>query len=127
MLNKNKVVYIAHPISGDVKGNIDKILRIIREINITEPYIIPIAPYVVDCLALDDDILWEREKGIKNNKELLKLKFVDQLWLFGDRISVGMEAEIILFYELGLLKCIIPKSDSISNKDIHKVILDYYL
>ena len=32
-----KVVYIAHPISGDIQGNLEKIRQIARIINLTEP------------------------------------------------------------------------------------------
>lgn len=97
-----KVVYIAHPISGDIKANINRILTIVREINIEQPDIIPFAHYIVDCQALDDDIPAERERGIKNDTELFKRKFIDELWLYGQKISKGMWAEIRLCNELGI-------------------------
>lgn len=93
-----KVVYVAHPISGDVKGNLEKIRLIIRELNINNPDIIPFAPYWVDCHALDDSIPEERERGIKNNTELIK-KCVDEIWFYGDKMSKGMWAEYFLAIE----------------------------
>lgn len=41
-----KTAYIAHPVSGDVKGNVEKIIAIVRHINLTEPDIVPFVPPV---------------------------------------------------------------------------------
>jgi len=89
-----KIVYIAHPISGDIKGNLDKIIKIIRHINLTEPDVVPFAHYWVDCHALDDDCKSERERGIRNDAEFFNRGLIDELWLYGDRISNGMQEEI---------------------------------
>lgn len=97
-----KIVYIAHPISGDIKGNIQRILTIVRQINLEHKDVIPFAHYLVDCQALDDDIPEERQRGIANDTELFKRKFIDELWLYGDKISNGMRAEINLCMELGI-------------------------
>jgi hypothetical protein len=91
-----KVVYICHAISGDVQGNLEKIKNIVREINLTEEDVVPFAPYWLDCHALDDSIPEERERGIKNDHELFNRGFIDELWLYGDKISAGMWAEIRL-------------------------------
>ena len=88
-----KIAYIAHPIGGDVKGNIDKILAIIRDINLEEPDVLPFAPYIPDCLCMDDSVPAERERGIKNDHELFYRGFIDEIRLYGDRISKGMIAE----------------------------------
>lgn len=89
-----KIVYIAHPIGGDVRNNLEKIIGIIREINLNTPNVVPFAHYWVDCHALNDDIPEERQRGINNAMELFSRKFIDELWLYGDRISNGMLAEI---------------------------------
>lgn len=104
-----KIVYIAHPISGDIKGNLEKIKNIVRHINLTEPDVLPFAHYFVDCHALDDTVPEERERGIKNDIALMKAGFINEVWLFGDRISSGMVHEIVLANELGIT--IIPKSE----------------
>jgi hypothetical protein len=109
-----KIVYIAHPISGDVEGNLKKILAIVREINLTMPDVIPFAHYWVDCHALDDTIPEERLRGIKNDKALLKAGFINELWLYGDRISSGMSDEIETANELGMP--VVPKSKEIISK-----------
>lgn len=107
-----KIVYIAHPISGDVKGNIQKILDIVRDINIHMPDVLPFAHYVVDCQTLNDDIPEERERGIKNDITLIRAGFINELWLFGNRVSSGMRDEIVLFSELGIP--VISKSEYIN-------------
>ena len=97
-----KIVYIAHPIAGDVKGNIEKILGIVRKINLEEPDILPFAHYIVDCQALDDTIPEHRFRGIKNDKEFFERKSFDELWLYGDKISNGMLEEIKLAIKYGI-------------------------
>ena len=97
-----KIAYIAHPIGGDVEGNLAEVLKIVRDININMPDVLPFAPYWIDCHALDDSVQEERNRGIKNDQTLMKAGFIDEVWLFGDRISAGMEHEIKLAKELGV-------------------------
>jgi hypothetical protein len=90
-----KLVYIAHPISGDVKGNIDKVLNICREIHLNSgSKIIPYAPYIAALLYLKDEVKEERELGFEANKKLFEKGGFDELWLCGDRVSSGMKEEI---------------------------------
>ena len=97
-----KIIYIAHPIGGDIKRNIQKVLEIIRGININIPEVVPFAHYVVDCYALDDSVPEERMRGIKNDIALFRAGFIDEVWLYGSRISEGMKAEIKLAKELNI-------------------------
>jgi hypothetical protein len=97
-----KVVYIAHPISGDVTGNISKIVEIVRKVNKSEPDVVPFVPYLADCLAMQDHIPEERQRGMSNTQELFRRTFIDEIWLYGDKISVGMWDEIRLGQSLGI-------------------------
>lgn len=97
-----KIAYIAHPVSGDVEGNIEKILKIVRTINLEDPDTVPFVPYLSDLLALDDNKPEERERGIKNDIHILKSGMVNQIRLYGDKISDGMRAELNLAKELGI-------------------------
>lgn len=97
-----KVVYIAHPIGGDVENNIKKVIKICREVNLTETDVTPFVPYLSDLYALNDSKTEERERGFKNNFNLLNKGFIDEIWLYGNRISNGMRAEINLCIELGI-------------------------
>jgi len=94
-MKKMTIAYIAHPIGGDVKNNIDKVIAICREINLNEPNVVPFVPYLSDLYALDDTIPEERERGIKNGLEVLDRNIVDEVRLYGDRISFGMRQECI--------------------------------
>lgn len=97
-----KIVYIVHPIAGDVMENVGKIMEIVRNINLTEPEIVPFAPYLSDVLALNDEVPEERDRGMKNCTEVLQSGIVKELWIYGDRISRGMQEEIKLAFEMGL-------------------------
>lgn len=105
-----KIVYIAHPISGDIAGNLEKIRQIVRGINITMDDVVPFAPYWLDCHALDDDSPEERARGIRNDHELFNRKFIDEIWLYGDKISRGMLEEIKLAHQLNIL--VVPKTEA---------------
>ena len=90
-----KIAYIAHPIGGDVQGNLKKIDAIVRHINLTEPDVVPFVPYYSDCAgAMDDSNPIERKRGFENNYQFFKRKSFDVLRLYGDRISTGMINEI---------------------------------
>jgi hypothetical protein len=93
-----KIVYICHPIAGEVMKKTHKILEIIKEINLTMADVVPFAPYMADVLTMDDDIPLERDRGLQNCIEILKSGIVDELWIYGPRISGGMKAEIGLRY-----------------------------
>lgn len=106
---KKKIVYIAHPIGGDVQLNIQKVLGIVKRLNLSNNDIVPFAPYIVDCLALNDNEPEERARGFENNVALFKNGAIDEVWLYGDRISPGMKFEIDLAEDLGIP--VVPKND----------------
>ena len=97
-----KIAYICHPVSGDIMGNIDRIMKIIRDINLNEPDVVPFVPYLGDILALDDNKPAERNRGIRNSIAVLTSGIVSELWVYGDRISAGMKEEINLAFNMGL-------------------------
>ena len=97
---KVKIVFVAHPISGDVKGNVKKVLAICAKIHTRN--IIPVAPYLIALQYLNDEVVEDRELGMAANHECFYRRYVDELWLFGDRISSGMIGEIKLAREMGI-------------------------
>jgi predicted metal-dependent TIM-barrel fold hydrolase len=116
MIDK-KVVYIAHPVRGNVRENIDKILQICRETHLSG--VIPIAAYVTMFQYLDDSIPEERELGMEADGVLFERRAFDELWLFGDYISEGMKAEIFLALQLDIP--VVPKTPETEKgmKDLH--------
>lgn len=89
-----KIIFISHPIGGDVMLNLSRIMDIVREINKTMPDIVPLAPYFADVLAMNDNDPEERARGLKNGLSVIESGMVDELWLYGNRISEGMQMEI---------------------------------
>lgn len=89
-----KIAYIAHPIGGNVVKNLSLLCDIVKEVNYKEPETVPFVPYYADVVALDDDDPIQRERGFKNNLEIISRGLVDELRLYGPRISHGMEVEI---------------------------------
>lgn len=95
-------VYICHPIRGDKLSNLKKILKIVRTINLNMPNIVPLTNYFADCLALCDEVEEERNKGLYNDIKLLQSGIVDEVWVFGDEITEGMQIEIDTAKERGI-------------------------
>ncbi|MEK7567551.1 MAG: DUF4406 domain-containing protein [Patescibacteria group bacterium] len=98
-MNK-KIVFIAHPIAGDIENNMKKSLQICEDVHTKE--IIPVAPYLVSLRYLNDNVIEDRELGKEANLECFHRRYLDELWLFGDKISSGMKEEILLARELGI-------------------------
>ena len=102
-----KIVFIAHPIGGDVPGNSRKVLEICKRVH--DRNTIPFVPYLVSLQYLDDEVPEDRELGIEANLEFFHRGHIDEVWLFGDRISTGMEREVRLALELGIP--VVPQTD----------------
>ncbi len=85
------------------------LIEIVAHINRNEPDVVPFAPYVVDCLALNDDNPEERKKGMANNKTLLESGIVEEIRLYGNILSPGMIEEVIIALWNGIT--IVPMTD----------------
>lgn len=106
--SRKRIAYLAHPVAGDIEGNIRSILSILREIRLNASSrpewqdIIPVAPYVVALQYLRDDEPGERLLGMEENSAYFESGFIDELILAGDTISKGMRAEVGLAHSLGI-------------------------
>ena len=96
-----KIIYIAHPVGGDVPGNLNKIGAIIRTLSLQNE-VIPFAPYIADISCLDDNVPQERAIGFSHNKAYFDRKVMDAVWLYGPKISNGMAQEIEWAEKLGI-------------------------
>lgn len=99
---KRKTVYVAHPIGGDVEGNMAELLKILRRINLEERNVVPCAPYVADVLSLRDEAGEEREKGLRNCEALIATGMFDELRVYGGRITEGIGREIAIAEAAGI-------------------------
>lgn len=97
-----RVVYIAHPIGGDVEANLADLRRIVAIVNREWPNVVPFAPYYADCVSLDDHNPDDRERGIRNDQFLIKSGILDEMWLTGPTLSAGMRAERLLAMNYGI-------------------------
>ena len=84
-----KIVYIAHPIGGDVEENVTQVSSLCKALH--SPEIIPIAPYLS---FLDEKSAETRKMGFDSNRQFFLRKMIDEVWLCGPRISPGMKEEI---------------------------------
>lgn len=62
----------------------------------------------------------ERERGIKNNLALLRIGFIHELRLYGDRISSGMEQEIKAAIELGISVRAMTRGTKVALDNLYK-------
>lgn len=84
------LVYVCSPYSGDTLKNIENARRYSRFA--FEQGRIPIAPHLLFTQFLDDHNPIEREMGMHFGNVLMSL--CREVWVFGDIISPGMDAEI---------------------------------
>jgi hypothetical protein len=84
------IVYVCSPYSGDVEANVAAARRYCRFA--VDKGFIPIAPHLLYPQFLDDNDADERELGLFFGNALMSK--CAEVWVFGSRISSGMEAEI---------------------------------
>ena len=84
------LVYIASPFAGDTERNTERARGYCR-LAVSKGRI-PLAPHLLYPQFMDDDDREIRELGIFF--ALVLLSKCDELWVFGERMSEGMEREI---------------------------------
>ena len=88
-----KMVFVAHPMSGDIRGNTRKVVEICRKIHTVD--VIPVFPSFTWRKYLRNN---KRDKALAGmvNKVYFRSGFINELWLYGDHITDGMWREIDL-------------------------------
>ncbi len=84
------IVYICSPFAGDIEKNIEAARKYSRFA--VEAGYIPVAPHLLFPQFLKDEDPKERELGLFFGNALMSK--CAEVWVFGDVISPGMEAEI---------------------------------
>lgn len=84
------IVYICSPYAGDVDKNI-KAARVYSRFAAAKGYI-PFTPHLLFPQFLNDNNPKERELGLFFGNALMSK--CTEVWVFGDTISAGMDAEI---------------------------------
>lgn len=90
---KKKIVYIAHPIGGDIEANLKSIQEIYAVISRTRPDVIPFCPYYATVMSLDDSVSGDRLLGMEHNKAFFEHGVIKEMWWF-NRVSDGIAQEI---------------------------------
>lgn len=90
-----EIIYVAHPVSGDVHGNIEKVLKWLRWLTAADPSRIYIAPWVGEVQAhFDmDPIPADFYDRVLSDDEEVVCK-LDGILLTGGRMSTGMKREL---------------------------------
>jgi hypothetical protein len=91
-----KIVYLAHPLSGDWEANIADTRLWVRAA--LDAGYFPCAPYLMTEGVLHDST--DRELGMAFDLALLSR--CDAVWLCGERISAGMQQECDEAERLGI-------------------------
>lgn len=110
-----KRVYIAHEYGGK-KENLIKIRVIIRDIILNQPDVIPVCPWYVLVESLDDSDEFERALGLRATTALLKKGIIDEFWIYGSKLSLGVELEIN--HAVNEFIPLVLKTDKISMDDL---------
>ena len=84
------IVYICSPYAGDTEKNVKAAREYCRFV--VDKGFIPIAPHLLFPQFMDDANPQERDLGLFFGKALMSK--CSEVWVFGDYISAGMEAEI---------------------------------
>lgn len=98
MTSKRPLVYICSPYSGDVEANVKAAQNYCR-LAVDKGYI-PVAPHLLYPQFMNDDDPAERNLGLSFGNVLMSK--CAELWVCGDRLSPGMEAEFDLASERGM-------------------------
>lgn len=94
-----KVLYIAHPLEGDISGNLGRAKRWIRWA-FTNFEVSPVADWVLLATIFDDRGMWSRDRFLKADVSLVEK--CDGILLTGGRISPGMEIERLAALRAGI-------------------------
>lgn len=84
-------IFICHPLSGDIKGNMEQCRKIAKRVQKLGDYQ-PIVPQLIYPQFMDDTDPVQRKLALKYC--LNDLRTCDEMWVFGDVISKGMQGEI---------------------------------
>ena len=95
MSEPKPIIYVAHPVSGDVRGNVQKVLDWLRWLTETDPSRIYIAPWVGEVQAhYDMDPIPEDFYARVLADDCEVVSRLDGILLVGGKVSRGMELEL---------------------------------
>lgn len=87
---RRPLVFVSSPYAGDMKRNTSNARRYARFA--VDQGAIPLPPHLLYPQILDENIPEERDLGLQFGLALLKK--CDEIWLFGEVLSMGMAREL---------------------------------
>lgn len=100
---RRTVAYVAHPVGGDVAGNLARAKRWLRWLIRNHRDVAFVLSWLPYCEVLDDSDPAQRARGMEDGEAVMRR--CDVIVLVGGRLSTGMEAELLLAQRIGL-RCI---------------------
>jgi hypothetical protein len=94
------MVYIAHPVSGDVDGNIIRAKAWLKYLEAGNPWIVFVCQWILGVELWDDADPVQRERGLK--RCLAQVERCDEIRLVGPKVSTGMLREARHAAEFGV-------------------------
>ena len=88
-----RLVFLAHPVRGDVLRNLALAEDWFRRVESTFPDVAVQSPWITACRVFDDSVEEQRRAGIQKNKACIRV--CDEVWLAGESITPGMSDEAI--------------------------------
>ena len=85
-----RIIYLAHPLSGDVPNNLARVRRWLRWVY-DNFQVAVIADWILTCEVLDDANPAHREQGFAMDFALITA--ANEYWMVGGRVSRGMAEE----------------------------------
>ena len=83
------LIYICSPYSGDISQNIEKATGYAKFAY--ESGCIPVTPHLLFGFLSDDD---PKERRVALHMDIVLMGKCQEVWVFGEKVSAGMEAEI---------------------------------
>lgn len=85
------IAYLAHPLAGDVPGNLARAKRWLRWAITYHPQHLVLAPWIVEAELFDESDPDQRAAAMRRCKQFVMR--CGELWLVGGRVSAGMAEE----------------------------------
>jgi hypothetical protein len=89
------IAYMCHPVAGDVEANLERAKIWLRFLQINNPYVALVAPWITACEVFDDSNTSMRSAGLR--RDLTLIRRCDQLWICGVPLARGADADECAF------------------------------
>jgi hypothetical protein len=118
-----RILYMAHPVGGDVPGNVRRALDWLASLRRSEPNVTIIAPWLASLASGENDAdPVARERGMIDCETVVAR--CDGLILVGGRISAGMQRELAAAVAADIDVDDLTKLGTVAPHGTHRALLD---